>query len=157
MYSTVSSYDQIETTPLRYNTVGVWFRSGQCLCVWWCWPCGRLTGFAKATKTSWAAKGILGGIKFEEKPSCMCWSGLLKVSTWKVKKFCRYIQHSYYSQLAAYVESGYTTHSIIRRFGLLPRPSLMQNSTEKWHVVRWLIDDVMRDACLVLTGSEKNP
>ena len=34
-------------------------------------PVPRQTGFAKATKTSGAAKGILEAIKFNEKPSCV--------------------------------------------------------------------------------------
>ena len=49
----------------------MWFRSDQCLTLT-LYPDGRLSGFAKATKTSGA---VLEAIKFEEKPSCV---GVLK-------------------------------------------------------------------------------
>ena len=45
-------------TKLASYTVGVWFRSGQCvfLTMLTLYPDGRLTGFALATKTCGAAK-----------------------------------------------------------------------------------------------------
>ena len=68
-----------------YYTVGVWFQSvNVCAFVMMLtlYPDGRLTGFAKATKTSGAAK-----LYWRRLNSFLCWSGLLKEDILKDSNF----------------------------------------------------------------------